>query len=975
MNASAVQVCFALNGALDHVLELSGVSIKLTGAGTGFAPVASSPVAHPKALLISPRRLMQSGTLVLALGALMAGRSLAQVSPDATLGTEASTVSEAVAVPGGTGDRITGGATRGTNLFHSFSDFNIAPEQRVYFARPDVVDTIITRVTGGGGSVINGTLGVEGAATLFLLNPNGIVFGPGAQLDVAGSVVATTASGIQFGTLGSFGTEVLAVPSSLLTVQPSALLMSQLSGTGSLVNQSQAGLAVPAGDRLLLLAGRIALDGGRLQAPGGRIELAAIAPAFGTATVALNPDGSLGIPVGLRRGDIELSNQAIADVTGDGSGSLTLTGRTLRLTSGSELIAGVAAGQATPPTSPPGDLVLNASRTVQLDDAGVFNTVNRGATGQGGDVLILAERVQITNGGQIDVGLFGTGRSGDVGILATELVLLTGRNAEGATSGIFSDVVAGASGEGGTIVVSTQTLRMSNGAALNTSVDGQGQAGNLVLSATDHIRLDNARIYSQVGETGVGQGGSLILEAGAIALTNGASLDSRTLGQGDAGNIVIEGRSLSLRNNSSLNTSTAGVGNAGFVQVSAPERITLTNSRIVSEVELGGVGNGGFINLQTGALRLQQTSSVQTTTAGAGDAGFINLDATEDGAIAASGIFSNVLESSTGSGGLITLTTPRLSLRDQSQISATALNGELAGSVFVETQILGLVDSGISVSSAGEAGIVSVDAGIIQLRNGQITATAGDGPGGIILLDRVELLRMEENSLISAAATGSATGGSIFINRAYDNNPRGIVVAPAQSNGDIIATAESGAGGEIDIFAGQVVGFQIRTGQATDALRANRSNDISASSAQGPQGFVVTDTIDDDPVDGLVELPVTAIDATQQVVAACGSGSRFAEGGVGELVVTGRGGVPANPTDPLVGESLEPSLISLEPSPTAASSARPIRELAATIGSDSPALVEAQGWVTGATGEVMLVAEAPLASPHWARAQARGVAC
>ncbi len=923
---------------------------------------------------------MQSGTLVLALGALMAGRSPAQISPDATLGTEASTLSEDVAVPGGTGDRITGGATRGTNLFHSFSDFNIAPERRVYFARPNMIDTIITRVTGGGGSVIHGTLGVEGAATLFLLNPNGIVFGPGSQLDVAGSVVATTASSVQFSNLGSFGTEAPAVPSSLLTVQPSALLLSQLSGRGELVNQSQAGLAVPAGDRLLLVAGRIALDGGRLQAPGGRIELAAIAPVSGSSatTVALNSDGSLGIPAGLRRGDIELSNRAIADVTGDGSGSLTLTGRTLRLTSGSELSAGVAAGRATPSTSPPGDLVLNASRTAQLDDAGVFNTVNRGATGQGGDVLIVAERVHITNGGQIDVGLFGTGRSGDVGILAAESVSLAGRNADGANSGIFSDVVAGASGQGGTIVVATQTLQMSDGAELNTSVDGQGQAGNLVLSATDRIRLDNARIYSQVGETGVGQGGNLFLETGAIALTNGASLDSRTLGQGDAGNIVIEGRSLDLRNNSSLNTSTAGVGNAGFIQVSAPERITLINSRIVSDVEPDGVGNGGFINLETGVLRLQQNSAVRTTTAGAGNAGFINLDATEAGAIAASSIGSNVLESSTGRGGLITLTTPQLSLRDQSQISATALNGELAGSVFVETQTLGLIDSGISVSSTGEAGIVSVDAGIIQLRNGQITAATGDGPGGIILLDRVELLRMEESSLISAAATGSATGGSVFINRAYDNNPRGIVVAPAQSNSDILTNAESGAGGEVNIFAGQVVGFQIRTGQSTDALRANRSNDISASSAQGPQGFVVTDTIDDDPVDGLVELPVTAIDATEQVIATCGSGSRIAEGNVGELVMTGRGGVPANPADPLVGDSLEPGLISLEPSPTAASSVRSIRDrVTRPVGSDIPPLVEAQGWVTGATGEVTLVADAPLAPPPVAQqwAQAGGTAC
>lgn len=95
-------------------------------------------------------------------------------------------------------DLIEGGARRDSNLFHSFSEFNINNGQRVFFANPAGVDRILSRVTGNTQSNILGTLGVLGNADLFLLNPNGIVFGPNARLDVWGSFLATTAD-LQFG--------------------------------------------------------------------------------------------------------------------------------------------------------------------------------------------------------------------------------------------------------------------------------------------------------------------------------------------------------------------------------------------------------------------------------------------------------------------------------------------------------------------------------------------------------------------------------------------------------------------------------------------------------------------------------------------------------------------------------------------------------------------------------------------------------
>ena len=148
----------------------------------------------------------------------------AQLTPDGTLGGEASTVTPDALVQGDLTDLIEGGAIRGGNLFHSFLEFNVDLGQRVYFANPAGVESILSRVTGGDLSNIFGTLGVDGAADLFLINPNGMVFGPGASLDLQGSFTATTADSIQLGSDGLFSA-VDPVSDNLLTLNPSVFFV------------------------------------------------------------------------------------------------------------------------------------------------------------------------------------------------------------------------------------------------------------------------------------------------------------------------------------------------------------------------------------------------------------------------------------------------------------------------------------------------------------------------------------------------------------------------------------------------------------------------------------------------------------------------------------------------------------------------------------------------------------------------------
>jgi filamentous hemagglutinin family protein len=122
----------------------------------------------------------------------------AQIIPDNSLGAETSRINPNITIKDLPSTEITGGAIRGANLFHSFQQFNVDAGRGVYFANPSNITNIFSRVTGSNVSNIFGKLGVLGNANLFLLNPNGIVFGPNATLDLSGSFLATTANSIKF---------------------------------------------------------------------------------------------------------------------------------------------------------------------------------------------------------------------------------------------------------------------------------------------------------------------------------------------------------------------------------------------------------------------------------------------------------------------------------------------------------------------------------------------------------------------------------------------------------------------------------------------------------------------------------------------------------------------------------------------------------------------------------------------------------
>jgi len=113
----------------------------------------------------------------------------AQVRSDGTLGTNVTCTTTCT---------ITGGTTTKGNLFHSFRDFSVPEQGAAIFDNTTTIQNIFNRVTGKATSNINGLISANGTANVFILNPNGILFGPNAQLNIGGSFVATTANAIEF---------------------------------------------------------------------------------------------------------------------------------------------------------------------------------------------------------------------------------------------------------------------------------------------------------------------------------------------------------------------------------------------------------------------------------------------------------------------------------------------------------------------------------------------------------------------------------------------------------------------------------------------------------------------------------------------------------------------------------------------------------------------------------------------------------
>ncbi|MEM9539630.1 MAG: filamentous hemagglutinin N-terminal domain-containing protein [Cyanobacteria bacterium P01_E01_bin.42] len=604
-----------------------------------------------------------------------------------------------------------------------------------------------------------------------------------------------------------------------------------------------------------------------------------------------------------------------------------------------------------------GDISITTSDSLRVQGessqklaSSIVSTLTPIAKGDGGNINIITNTLELLEGGLISNNVSGQGNGGNIVINAGENLRIQGEDTRGKRSGIFSEAIS-QNGNGGEIDILTNTLEILDGGAISTNTFRNGNAGNIFVHARENIRLqgENAQgftsgIGSAVGAFAEGDGGKINITTGTLELLDGARITANTLGDGNAGNITVdvreilrlqgensqdfvsgitgivgmgEGnggilnistRNLEILDGARITTNTFGKGNAGQIFINAGGYLDLRGnnnldigSAIMSQVRATGQGRGGKVQIITETLSVHDRGFIATDTFGQGNAGSIDLTTNQLNVIGGSQIQSRT--STNFKAGDITLNiADRINIEgENSGIFANTEPNSTGngGDIEITTPTLSIRDNAtINVDSQGEGigGNIEIQSDRIDLDNSQITAETRSTQGGNIELTVQDILMMRHGSQISTTAGTAQTGGdggNITINA-----ENGFLVGPPQEDNDITANAFEGNGGRIDVTAQAIFGLEFR-----DELTP--LSDITASSEFGLDGTVQLNTLGIDPSNGLTNLPEEQTEP--QVQQGCSTGGENSS----SFTVQGIGGSPDNPDEMLVPD-IDDEFISLD---------------------------------------------------------------
>ncbi|AFZ03840.1 filamentous hemagglutinin N-terminal domain-containing protein [Calothrix sp. PCC 6303] len=643
----------------------------------------------------------------------------AQITSDGTLSTQVNSSNNLDFI-------IKNGNRSGENLFHSFKEFSIPSGGSVTFVNDLGIKNIITRITGTSTSNIDGLLKTNGSANLFLINPNGIVFGKNASLNIGGSLFTTTASSLVFADGSQFSaTNPQALP--LLTVSvPVGLQFGQVAKP---IQFESTNLQLSNGQTLAALGGDIAVKGSNLSVPGGRIQLGSVAPGSFVKLTPINQDWLLGYVAVSKFQDIKISERALiatSDV-GAGAGAIELRGKQIAIANRSEV------GSVTLGNIPGQPISLEASDTIEMSDFSILASVSFG-TAAAGDINIKAKSLLLRQG-IIDASTNNLGAGGNINIKANGIdlfgVIQTGSNSRQLNGG-----------DAGKIDISTQKLVLNNGGRISTTTSGTGDAGDILINAGESVTATGVGIINKnsfssgiFSETKVqgfaplinGNGGDIIVNTPRLFLKDGASIsvaaingsngkagildinsvDSLTVagssfdtdgksipssllaisqGAASAGDLRIRAGKLIINDGGIVSVSSNNFGKAGDLQITA-NRTLLDNQGKIAAETMSGFGN---INLNSQTLILRRGSSITTNAKGENiSGGDININTEILAAFENSDISANSVDFR---GGNITINTQsilgtefRTTTTPDSDITATGANSSLNGNVIINT--------------------------------------------------------------------------------------------------------------------------------------------------------------------------------------------------------------------------------------------------------------------------------------------------
>jgi len=576
---------------------------------------------------------------------------LAQIVTDGTLGIETSLTGQNIEIPADLGQQ------HGNNLFHSFKEFNINTGETATFTGPDAVQNILTRVTGGQRSFIDGTLRSEiPNANLYLLNPSGILFGKNASLDISGSFHASTADGVNLGGDGKFLAR--SPNNSVLTAAPP-------SDFGFLDSQP-ASIEIQ-GDTLTI-------KNHTYYAPNGQINVTADSNIYLEDSTLYAPNGQIKITSPNELRILQTSQELFKqfDINEDGEpeviANLDVSGRHGggKITLGTHSLVSNGGGIFADTWGDKQEIEIYVDDILHLTNIALITAGNFGSGQQRGSIKITAR-------GSIFLGL--TSEELEQILTENELPPVTPELVENGFRNFFSQIGTGnfSSGSGADISIATPRLEVSYG-LIEAFTVGSGNAGNTQINASQVNLHDYGFINAAVGKIeeliGSGRAGNIRLRdidginpTRQISLSNHSTISVSTVedSSGDAGNIDLKTLHLTLGNRSSINSFSYGTGQAGAIFVE-------TNTALLSDIPDGE-------ELKTGIY-------TEADYAGGGDINLLVHDRLEV-------VNSKITAESRGTrpqdkGGNLIIRSPKIFTLDNSRLLANAYAGN-GGNIILET--------------------------------------------------------------------------------------------------------------------------------------------------------------------------------------------------------------------------------------------------------------------------------------------------